>query len=68
MLKIGQQISVAVNVVGETQIPAPNTQAGSRVVYLALTDRVSRQGHASLEDYRQAFMLYLLYHRGHLGE
>jgi hypothetical protein len=35
---------------------------------LALTDRVARQGHASLEDYRQAFMLYLLYHRGHLGE
>ena len=35
---------------------------------LALTDRVSRQGHASLEDYRQAFMLYLLYHRSHLGE
>jgi hypothetical protein len=35
---------------------------------LALTDRVANQGHASLEDYRQAFMLYLLYHRSHLGE
>jgi hypothetical protein len=35
---------------------------------LALTDRVATQGHASIEDYRQAFMLYLLYHRSHLGE
>nr|MBF6590500.1 hypothetical protein [Ktedonobacterales bacterium] len=34
---------------------------------LALTDRVAAQGHATLEDYRQAFMLYLLYHRSHLG-
>lgn len=34
---------------------------------LALADRVARQGHASLEDYRQAFTLYLLYHRSHLG-
>jgi len=36
------RIDPDVNVVGETQIPAPNTQEGSRVVYLALTDRVSR--------------------------
>jgi len=34
---------------------------------LALADRVARQGHASIEDYRQAFTLYLLYHRSHLG-
>ena len=34
---------------------------------LALTDRVSGNGMASLEDYRQALMLYLLYHRSHLG-
>ena len=34
---------------------------------LALTDRVNGNGMASLEDYRQALMLYLLYHRGHLG-
>lgn len=34
---------------------------------LALTDRVTAQGGASIEDYRQAFMLYLLYHRSHLG-
>ncbi len=34
---------------------------------LALSDRVARQGHASIEDYRQAFTLYLLYHRSHLG-
>lgn len=35
---------------------------------LALTDRVNAQGHATVSDYRQAMMLYLLYHRGHLGE
>jgi len=34
---------------------------------LALTDRVNGNGMASLEDYRQALMLYLLYHRSHLG-
>jgi hypothetical protein len=34
---------------------------------LALTDRVAGNGMASLEDYRQALMLYLLYHRSHLG-
>jgi autotransporter translocation and assembly factor TamB len=36
------RIDPDVNVVGETQIPAPNTTEGSRIVYLALTDRVSR--------------------------
>jgi translocation-and-assembly-module (TAM) inner membrane subunit TamB-like protein len=36
------RIDPDVNIVGETNIPAPNTQEGSRVVYLALTDRVSR--------------------------
>lgn len=34
---------------------------------LALTDRVTAVGSASVEDYRQAFLLYLLYHRSHLG-
>lgn len=34
---------------------------------LALTDRVTATGSASVEDYRQAFLLYLLYHRSHLG-
>ena len=34
---------------------------------LALTDKVTASGAATLEDYRQAFMLYLLYHRSHLG-
>lgn len=34
---------------------------------LALTDRVTAVGSASVEDYRQALMLYLLYHRSHLG-
>ncbi len=34
---------------------------------LALTDKVTASGSATLEDYRQAFMLYLLYHRSHLG-
>lgn len=34
---------------------------------LALADRVTGNGMASLEDYRQALMLYLLYHRSHLG-
>jgi hypothetical protein len=33
----------------------------------ALTDRVTAQGHASEQDYRQALMLYLLYHRSHLN-
>lgn len=33
---------------------------------LAISDRVSSGG-ASVEDYRQAFMLYLLYHRGRIG-
>jgi hypothetical protein len=33
---------------------------------LAATDRVTASGMASVEDYRQALMLYLLYHRSHL--
>jgi hypothetical protein len=33
----------------------------------ALTDKVTAAGVANLEDYRQAFMLYLLYHRSHMG-
>ncbi len=33
----------------------------------ALTDRVTAQGHASEQEYRQALMLYLLYHRSHLN-
>ncbi|HEY7848746.1 MAG TPA: hypothetical protein VIC27_01715 [Ktedonobacterales bacterium] len=32
----------------------------------ALTDRVTGQGHATEQEYRQALMLYLLYHRSHL--
>jgi hypothetical protein len=35
---------------------------------LALTDRVTAGGAATVEDYRQAMTLYLLYHRSHLGE
>jgi len=34
---------------------------------LALTDRVIADGAARLQDYRQALMLYLLYHRSHLA-
>jgi hypothetical protein len=34
---------------------------------LAITDRVGASGTASLDDYRQALMLYLLYHRGKVG-
>ncbi|HEU5348783.1 MAG TPA: hypothetical protein VFU63_09250 [Ktedonobacterales bacterium] len=34
---------------------------------LALTDRVTRAPTVTTEDYRQAFLLYLLYHRSHLG-
>ena len=34
---------------------------------LALTDRVTRSSNVAIEDYRQAFLLYLLYHRSHLG-
>jgi hypothetical protein len=34
---------------------------------LALSDRVIADGRASLQDYRQALMLYLLYHRSHLA-
>jgi hypothetical protein len=34
---------------------------------LALADRVISEGRASLQDYRQALMLYLLYHRSHLA-
>lgn len=34
---------------------------------LALTDRVTAGVAPSIEDYRQALMLYLLYHRSHLG-
>jgi hypothetical protein len=33
----------------------------------ALTDRVTAQGHATTADYRQALMLYLLYHRSHIS-
>ena len=33
----------------------------------ALTDRVTAQGHATTADYRQALMLYLLYHRSHVS-
>jgi hypothetical protein len=34
---------------------------------LALADRVVSEGRASLQEYRQALMLYLLYHRSHLA-
>jgi hypothetical protein len=34
---------------------------------LALADRVAASGGATLEDYRQALMLYLLYHRSRMG-
>jgi hypothetical protein len=34
---------------------------------LALSDRVIAEGRASLQDYRQALLLYLLYHRSHLA-
>jgi hypothetical protein len=34
---------------------------------LAVTDKVVETGSASVEDFRQAMMLYLLYHRSHLG-
>lgn len=34
---------------------------------LAVTDKVIETGEASVEDFRQAMMLYLLYHRSHLG-
>lgn len=34
---------------------------------LALTDRVTAGVAPTIEDYRQALMLYLLYHRSHLG-
>jgi hypothetical protein len=34
---------------------------------LALADRVVANGGATLDEYRQALMLYLLYHRGRLG-
>ncbi len=34
---------------------------------LALADRVIADGIASMQDYRQALMLYLLYHRSHLA-
>lgn len=33
----------------------------------ALTDRVTGQGYATEQEYRQALMLYLLYHRSHLN-
>ena len=33
----------------------------------AITDKVTAGSWATLEDYRQAFTLYLLYHRSHLG-
>ena len=33
----------------------------------AITDKITAGSWATLEDYRQAFMLYLLYHRSHLG-
>jgi hypothetical protein len=34
---------------------------------LAITGRVLAGGAASPDDYRQAFMLYLLFHRGQVG-
>jgi hypothetical protein len=34
---------------------------------LAIADRVCASGSATIEDYRQAFMLYLLYHRARIG-
>ncbi|HZU75464.1 MAG TPA: hypothetical protein VFA70_01790, partial [Dehalococcoidia bacterium] len=34
---------------------------------LAITDKVISSGVASMDDFRQALMLYLLYHRSHLG-
>lgn len=34
---------------------------------LAIADRVCASGSATVEDYRQAFMLYLLYHRARVG-
>lgn len=34
---------------------------------LALSDRVNASHDATIEDYRQALMLYLLYHRSHLN-
>jgi hypothetical protein len=34
---------------------------------LALADRVVAGGGGTMEDYRQALLLYLLYHRGRLG-
>ena len=33
----------------------------------AITDKITAGSWATLEDYRQAFTLYLLYHRSHLG-
>jgi hypothetical protein len=33
----------------------------------AITDKVTAGSWATLDDYRQAFMFYLLYHRSHLG-
>ncbi|GEM_PF-1062609 len=32
----------------------------------ALTDRVTARGYARIDDYQEALMLYLLYHRSHL--
>jgi hypothetical protein len=32
----------------------------------ALTDRVTARGYASIDDYQESLMLYLLYHRSHL--
>lgn len=34
---------------------------------LAITGRVLAGGTATQEDYRRAFMLYLLFHRGRIG-
>jgi hypothetical protein len=34
---------------------------------LALADRVAANGGGTVDDYRQALLLYLLYHRGRLG-
>jgi hypothetical protein len=34
---------------------------------LAITDKVISSGVAGMDDFRQALMLYLLYHRSHLG-
>jgi hypothetical protein len=46
-------------------VSATNLHIAERI--LALTDRVMANANASLDDYRQALTLYLLYHRSHLN-